>query len=74
MMGGMPSIRPNVSRYICYMPYPDLGAAHWFGEIEKQIYVDTWEKALSLLCEKHGLGANVAVISDAILAYYGDEA
>ena len=70
MMGGMPSVRPEVGRYILYMPYPDWGAAHWFGEVEKQFYVDSWEKVLSLLKQKHGAGAKVAVISDATLAYF----
>lgn len=70
MMGGMPAIRPEVARYICWMPHPDIGAAHWFGEIEKQIYVDTWEEVLELLHQRHGPGAKVAVISDGTLAYY----
>nr|WP_072514785.1 lactate racemase domain-containing protein [Ndongobacter massiliensis] len=70
LMGDMPSVRPNVSKYICYMPYPDIGAAHWFGEINKQIYVDTWEQALTLLRKRHGPGSKVAIISDATLAYY----
>ena len=70
MMGGMPAVRPEVERYICWMPHPDIGAAHWFGEIEKQIYVDTWEEVLELLHQRHGPGAKVAVISDGTLAYY----
>lgn len=70
MMGGMPARRPEVGRYICWMPHPDLGAAHWFGEIEKQIYVDTWEDTLRLLHQRHGKNAKVAVISDGTLAYF----
>lgn len=70
MMGGMPAVRPEVARYICWMPHPDIGAAHWFGEVEKQYYVDTWEEAMALLQQRHGPGAKVAVISDGTLAYY----
>ena len=70
MMGGMPAVRPEVARYICWMPYPDLGTAHWFGEMEKQVYVDTWEEVLELLQQRHGPGAKVAVITDGTLAYY----
>lgn len=70
MMGAMPAVRPEVGRYICWMPYPDLGAAHWFGELEKQVYVDTWEQALTLLMPRHPSGTRVAVISDGTLAYY----
>lgn len=70
MMGGMPAVRPEVERYICWMPYPGIGAAHWFGEVEKQIYVDTWEEILELLRQRYGTGAKVAVISDGTLAYY----
>lgn len=70
MMGGMPAVRPEVARYLCWMPHPDIGAAHWFGEVEKQIYVDTWEEVLELLRRRHGPGARVAVISDGTLAYY----
>lgn len=70
MMGGMPAVRPEVARYICWMPHPDLGAAHWFGEVEKQIYVDSWDEVLMLLRQRHGSGAKVAVISDGTLAYY----
>ena len=62
MMGGMPAIRPEVGRYIFYMPYPDRGAAHWFGELDKQYYTDTWEQALELMRQRHGLpgGAQIA--------------
>ena len=70
MMGAMPAVRPQVGRYICLMPYPDRGAAHWFGELEKQVYVDTWEQALTLLMQQHPSGTRVAVISDGTLAYY----
>ena len=70
MMGAMPAVRPQVGRYICWMPHPDLGAAHWFGEIEKQVYVDTWPQALQLLRRRHGPGASVAVIADGTLAYF----
>lgn len=70
MMGGMPAIRPEVGRYIFYMPYPDRGAAHWFGELNKQYYTDTWEQTLELLRQRHGPGTKVAVLSDATLAYF----
>ena len=70
MMGGMPAIRPEVGRYIFYMPYPDRGAAHWFGELDKQYYTDTWEQTLELLRQRHGPGTRVAVLSDATLAYF----
>lgn len=73
MMGAMPARRPEVDRYICWMPHPDLGAAHWFGELEKQVYVDTWEEALALLRAKHPAGSRVAVISDGTLAYYRED-
>ena len=73
MMGGMPSVRPKVDRYICWMPHPDLGAAHWFGEIDKQIYVDTWEEVLRLLKEKHKTSIRVAVVTEATLAYFRQE-
>jgi nickel-dependent lactate racemase len=68
MKGGMPSVRPQVDRYICWMPWPDPGSAHWFGEEEKQVYVDTWQQALELLRQRHGPGSRVTVISDGTLA------
>ena len=70
MMGAMPVVRPEVGKYIFWMPYPDLGAAHWFGELEKQIYTDTWEEALECLRKRHPQGANVVIVSDGTLAYY----
>ncbi|HRX58563.1 MAG TPA: lactate racemase domain-containing protein [Eubacteriales bacterium] len=69
MFGGMPTARAEVDRYICWMPYPDLGAAHWIGELEKQIYVDTWEEALRLLKERHGPGTCAAVITEGSICY-----
>lgn len=70
MMGAMPAARPEVGRYLFWMPYRDLGAAHWFGELDKQVYTNTWEETLALLEEKYPQGARVAVISDSTLAYY----
>ena len=70
MMGAMPAFRPEVGRYLFWMPYPDLGASHWFGELDKQVYTSTWEDTLALLEEKYPKGARVAVISDGTLAYY----
>lgn len=73
MMGGMPTVRPEVKRYISWMPHPDLGAAHWFGELEKQVYVDSWDETLKLLKEVHPAGSRVVVISDGTLAYYSEK-
>lgn len=70
MFGRVPRVRPQVNRLICFMPYPDLGSAHWFGEPHKQIYVDTWEEVMSLLKEKHGPGAKVSVIADGTIQYF----
>ena len=70
MMGAMPAVRPEMGRYLFWMPYPDLGASHWFGELDKQVYTSTWEDTLALLEEKYPKGAWVAVISDGTLAYY----
>ena len=73
MMGAMPARRPEVDRYIFWMPYPDHGADHWFGETEKQIFVDNWEQVSALLREKYPAGARAAVISDGTLAYYRED-
>lgn len=73
MMGAMPTVRPEVNSYICWMPHPDRGAAHWFGELEKQIYVDSWEDVLTLLRRRHGSGTRAVVISDGTLAYYRED-
>ncbi len=73
MMGAMPAMRPEVGKYICWMPHPDLGAAHWFGELKKQIYVDTWDQALEILRARHPVGARAAVISDGTLTYFQEE-
>ena len=70
MMGAMPAVRPEVGRYLFWMPYPDLGASHWFGELDKQVYTNTWAETLALLEEKYSQGAKVALISDGTLAYY----
>lgn len=70
MMGKMPSVRPNVNQYYFLMPYPDIGSCHWFGELEKQVFADSWEEILSKLRAKHGSGAKIAVVSDGTLAYY----
>ena len=70
MMGAMPTVRPEVERYICWMPHPDLGAAHWFGETEKQIYLKTWEEVMQLLLEKHGPQTKAAIIADGTLSFY----
>ena len=70
MMGAMPAVRPEVGRYLFWMPHPDLGASHWFGELDKQVYTKTWEETLALLSEKYPHGARAAVIADGTLAYY----
>jgi nickel-dependent lactate racemase len=70
MLGGMPTVRSNVDRYLCWMPYPDLGAAHWFGEIEKQQYLSTWEEVQRLLEDKYPGGADVTIITEGTLAYF----
>lgn len=68
--GRIPRVRPQVKRCICWMPYPDLGSAHWFGEIEKQIYVDTWQQVMDLLKEVHGEKAKVLIIADGTISYF----
>jgi nickel-dependent lactate racemase len=70
MKGGMPSDRPQVERYILWMPYPDHGSSHWFGEVEKQIYAETWEEVTKLLYSRHGAGTKATIIKDATLAFY----
>lgn len=70
MFGRVPRVRPQVNRIICNMPYPDLGSAHWFGDVEKQIYVDTWDEVMELLLEKHGPNAKVSIIADGTIQFF----
>ena len=71
--GKLPKQRPQVNRYICWMPYPDHSSSHWFGEIDKQIYVDTWEEVMDLLVKAHGDHPKVCIIADGTISYYSRE-
>ncbi len=73
LMGGMPVNRPEVERYLCWMPYPDVGGMHWIGETDKQYYTDTWEQTLALLLERHGPGTRAAVITDGTICCFPPE-
>ena len=62
--------RPQVRRIICNMPYPDLGSAPLFGDVDKQVYVDTWQETLELLKRDYGPGTKVSVIADGTITYF----
>ena len=47
-----------------------LTKAEAVGEIEKQIYVDTWEQVMDLLKEVHGEKAKVLIIADGTISYF----
>jgi hypothetical protein len=62
--------RPQVQRIILNMPHPDLGSATLFGDVDKQVYVDTWQQTLELLKEKYGPGTKVSILVDGTIMYF----
>ncbi len=69
MHGRLPKIRPWVNRYIFWM-HPDLGSRHWYGDIDKQIFVNEWSEVVELLREKHGPGTTVGIIADGTISCF----
>jgi len=69
MHGRLPRVRPWVNRYIFWME-PDLGSRHWYGDTDKQFFVDSWQEVIDLLKETHGDGTKVAIIADGTISCY----
>lgn len=69
MHGKIPHVRPWVNNYIFWME-PDLGSRHWYGDIDKQKFVDTWEDVLEILKKTHGPGTKAAIIADGTISCY----
>lgn len=74
MCGKIYRNRPQVRRIICDMPYPDLGHAPLFGDVDKQVYVDNWQAVLALLEKDYGPGTRVSVIADGTITYFAPRA
>jgi len=64
--------KEKIQRIICNMPFREPANNYLYGEEEKQVYVDTWEEALSLLNRKFGPGTRAAVLGDATISYFAD--
>lgn len=60
----------KINRIICFMPNSSAADVFFFGNVEKQIYVDTWEEVMELLKTNHGEGTKVSVLADATMQYY----
>ena len=73
MCGRIFRSRPQVRRILCNMPYPDLGSAPLFGDVDKQVYTQTWEETLALLEKDYGPGTRVSVIADGTITYFARE-
>lgn len=73
MCGRIFRSRPQVRRILCNMPYPDLGSAPLFGDVDKQVYLDSWEETLALLEQDYGPGTRVSVIADGTITYFARE-
>ncbi len=69
MHGRLPRIRPWVRNYIFWME-PDFGSRHWYGDIDKQIYVDTWQEVTDILKKTHGAGTKVGIIADGTISCF----
>jgi nickel-dependent lactate racemase len=60
--------RDFIRRIICFMA-KDSTTAHILGDMDKQIYVDSWEKVMELL-KDYGPGTKVSVLADGTMQYY----
>jgi nickel-dependent lactate racemase len=69
-MFGLPAARPFLRRMICYAPYHNKADEVWYGEMEKQIYVKSWDEVLKLLKETHGPGTKASVLIDGTMQYF----
>ncbi len=69
MYSGRIQVRPQISRYIYWME-PEPSSAFQCGELDKQVYVNTWQEAHDLLVETYGKNANVAIIAEGTIACY----
>lgn len=69
MHGRLPKLRPWVNNYIFWME-PDFGSRHWYGDIDKQIYVNTWQEVIDLLKKTHGPGTKVGIIADGTISCF----
>ena len=67
--GFNPKKRDFLHRIICYMPYKDSNSMHFFGEMDKQIYVNSWEKVMSLI-SNYGPGTKVSILADGTMQYF----
>lgn len=70
MFGQSPRRNERINRIICYMPHHSLEDSFFFGNREKQIYVDTWEEVMQLLTPCHGAGTRASVLADGTMQYY----